>query len=968
MSQLKGKEFIEEGFFNDLKKGAEESLKIVTDLKKALQSDLKSKSSINLVEPKTIQDINAFNKSVKETKTVIDNLTKAEAKELELQKEISKLKTDPIYQKQAKEIERLRQEKNAINKATREEVQSERNVNNEYARLSKTLNDLRNKYKNLAVAGKQNTKEAKDLLAQITPLDKKLKQVDETVGQSFRKIGDYGSGLNGLTSRIKGLLTIGVATSLVNGLVEVNKEVRKGTQLAKTFFDLSNEGARELTVKARGLSQAYGLELNDTLETANVLSKQFGVSGTDALDLIEKGIGKGANVTGEFLENLKEYSTQFRLAGLSADESIALITQQVKEGVFSDKGVDAIKEATLSLREMTPATVEALKRIGLSSEQIQKDIQSGAKTYFDVIQEVSNKTKEFGEDSAEAGVILADVFKGAGEDAGDFIFKLGDVNLKLDEQASILTEAEEAQIALDKSWNEFVTNVSDGSGIIGQAFTKIKEGIGFVIKSLNDFFRTVDQKINIITNSSSKATRKIIDDVISGFDKLNELSNKQLNEILKTSTNRAEIGNINSIIEGRTKNLEKSQIRINRLNEIIERSNENIVGSYERLKRAEEEFIKGDGKGGLKAKLQEARAEYDLYAVSIEIATKELLGNNLEIKDNTNSIDKNTKSTKDNNEAKRESVKLLRYEKEAREDLAKDIERDSELQEKTKEEFSKIADFFNKKEIDSENEKLKKIKETYQSLNNIADAFYKREQERSDKQIENIDKEIDASRSRIDYLRQFALEGNLNASNSIAVEEKRQAEATLKKEKEIQKQKRIESSLALLKTYTSSLESGQTPSQALAQVLENGTLLAELINALPSFDVGTDNTSKHIAGANGGVDGKGGFLAINHPNEKIFNSSDSAKIGFDVPNSEVADTFGMVRKGLLVPKSQTTVVANWQSNEEILSKFDSLERTVKGLHIPEVTYDFDNIEKVVTKIIKSKNGTKTISKKGSGIW
>lgn len=957
MSQLKGNEFIDPKFFDELKKGAEESLSLVKELKKTLKSDLQNKSTIKIVEPKTVKDIENFNKSVKNTRTVIDNLTKAEAKELQLQKELSKLKSDKVYQKQAKEIERLRQEKNAINKATRDEVKAEREVNQEYKKQSRILNDLRNQYKNLAVAGKANTKQAKDLLAQIKPLDKKLKDVDATVGQNFRSVGNYEKGLSKITSSIKGLLTIGFATSVIKGLSDVNKEIRKGTRLATTFFDLSKEGARDLAIQARGISQAFNLDINETLETANVLSKQFGVSGVEALNLIEEGVEKGADSTGEFLENLKEYSTQFRLAGLSADESIALITQQVKEGVFSDKGVDAIKEATLSLREMTPATVEALRAIGLSSEQIQRDIQSGAKTYFDVIQEVSNKTKEFGEDSAEAGVILADVFKGAGEDAGDFIFKLGDINLELKEQANVLSEAEQAQVELDKSWNEFVSNVSDGSGVIGEAFTSIKQGIGFVIKTLNDFFRTSGQKVNIIANSSSRVTKKIVNDIIDSFDRLNELSNKQLKEILKTSTSRAEIGNINAIIEGRTKNLEKSQIRINRLNSIINKSNDKITDSFIRLQKAEEAFKDGDGKGELLKNLRTARAEYDLLSISIEIATDELSNNEIKTFKNTKANVGNNKAIKESVKIRREEAKLIDTSIKQKEDEAKKL--------KDNESFRlKIAKTISSKLKDNFEEE----KRNFQSLNNIADAFAQRQQDRANKEIENIDKVIDASQNRIDRLRDFAVQGNLTAENSIAVEEKAQAEATLRKEKEIQKQKRIESSLALLKTYTSSLEGGQTPSQAIAEVLKNGTLLAGLINALPSFDVGTDNTSKHIAGYNGGVDGKGGFLAINHPNEKIFNAQDSAKIGFDVPNSEVAETFGMVKRGLLVPKSNSEVVLNWQSNEAILNKFDSLEKTVKSLHIPEVTYDFDNIEKVVTKIIKGKNSTNRISKKSTGIW
>ena len=58
----------------------------------------------------------------------------------------------------------------------------------EYQKESRRLNELRNRYKDLAVAEKENTAEAKALLKEVTKLDKKLKEIDETVGQNQRSV------------------------------------------------------------------------------------------------------------------------------------------------------------------------------------------------------------------------------------------------------------------------------------------------------------------------------------------------------------------------------------------------------------------------------------------------------------------------------------------------------------------------------------------------------------------------------------------------------------------------------------------------------------------------------------------------------------------------------------------------------------------------------------------------------------
>ena len=103
-----------------------------------------------------------------------------------------------------------------------------------------------------------------------------------------------------------------------------------------------------------------------------------------------------------------------------------IIDRQVDAGIFSDKGIDAVKEATIRLRELPKPVREALSAIGIDAEKIRKKIDEegiGA-----AIQSVSAKLGDFKDDSPEVGQAIADIFGGAGEDAGvDFIKSLATI-------------------------------------------------------------------------------------------------------------------------------------------------------------------------------------------------------------------------------------------------------------------------------------------------------------------------------------------------------------------------------------------------------------------------------------------------------------------------------------------------------------------------------------------------------------
>ncbi len=193
---------------------------------------------------------------------------------------------------------------------------------------------------------------------------------------------------------------------------------------------------------------------------------------------MEKGFLAGADVSGEFLDQLREYPQLLKETGVEGEEAIAIMTRQVKEGVYSDKGIDAIKEANIRLREMTPATKEALESIGLSSTEIQEGLENGSLKMIDVIRQVSGRLDTLPPQSQRVGQVLADVFGGAGEDAGlEFLTSLQDSNVALEEmidRTSDLTVAQQNNLEASKLWNQVIVDLTGPNSTLGRIWSAIK--------------------------------------------------------------------------------------------------------------------------------------------------------------------------------------------------------------------------------------------------------------------------------------------------------------------------------------------------------------------------------------------------------------------------------------------------------------------------------------------------------------
>lgn len=302
---------------------------------------------------------------------------------------------------------------------------------------------------------------------------------------------------------------------------DYNKGLMEATRLTKQFTGLTGDEMKSVRNEALAVSNTFGLEFTETMQSANTMSKAFGISVSESLKIMQDGLVSGANANGEFLDTIKEYPRYFKEAGLSAEEMVAISTQATKEGIFSDKGLDTIKEGNIRLREMTTATAAALDGIGISSKQVQKDLQNGSKTTFQVMQEVSNKLKELPQSSAAVGSAIANIFGGPGEDAGlAYIEMLGNIELNMDKvkaKSGDLAKAQEDELNATKELQDAMASLFDYTG---GGFETMKAQLSTIAKkSLTEVIKGVVQAINYFIDwyNESLLLRVVINQIGTSF-------------------------------------------------------------------------------------------------------------------------------------------------------------------------------------------------------------------------------------------------------------------------------------------------------------------------------------------------------------------------------------------------------------------------------------------------------------------
>ena len=245
---------------------------------------------------------------------------------------------------------------------------------------------------------------------------------------------------------------IGAAVMAVKGAITAGKwfyeyslEIEEAQRLTREFLGLQGQELTHAQSKISAIAKSMGKEYKEVLETVDALTAHFGVTTEEAINAIEDGIQAGGDLNGTLLSQIKQFGPAAKDAGNSVQDLVAMIVQ-TRSGIFNEDGMAMIQNAENKLRIMSATTAKSLDAIGISSKQMQADLESGQMSMFEAVQMVSAKLMELPQNSQEVGQAMKDVFgKTAANEGMAMVGAIADMSTNMEDLKSVTGEYGEQQ-------------------------------------------------------------------------------------------------------------------------------------------------------------------------------------------------------------------------------------------------------------------------------------------------------------------------------------------------------------------------------------------------------------------------------------------------------------------------------------------------------------------------------------------
>ena len=236
---------------------------------------------------------------------------------------------------------------------------------------------------------------------------------------------------------------------------------------------LVGEELQKATEDAYTLQNAFGYEVNDSLQAATQLMSTFGITADEAYTLIAQGAQKGLDQNGDMLDTLNEYSVQFANLGYSAEDMFNMLANGVQNGTWSvDKLGDAVKEMNIRLNDGTAD--EALQALGLGFADSATNAAALKQAALDV---------------SKADVEL----QKAQQNVNDTLTKNGSASTEYQEA---LNRAEQAQINLEKAQAAYNKTSSETTYNLDEIKGKLAAGGSDAQEAIQDIMTALSQVEN----------------------------------------------------------------------------------------------------------------------------------------------------------------------------------------------------------------------------------------------------------------------------------------------------------------------------------------------------------------------------------------------------------------------------------------------------------------------------------------
>lgn len=1005
--QIKQSDISEADVFGAIGASAEKNIQKVEALNLELIKVSKVlNETLKTTEKNSEKNINAFvaqSKALNDvaSKVVQNNKTISDSEKLRQKALEEKWKAEQSLQRQReKSIAQMEKEAKRTAEAERP-----------YNKLSARLNELRKNYKDLAVAGNENSASARKMKAEIDSLDKTLKRVDGNVGQFQRNVGNYSSAFGKMQEALGSLgLTLG-AGALFGSLVNTEIQLVRMRSALKNVTTSQNEYAQSLAF-LDSLSKNYGQDLSVLTNTytnfiASAKSSQLPL---EEQQKIYQSVVKASGALGlsnEQLEgSLLAVSQMFSKGKVSAEELRGQLGERLP-GAFGLMA-KALNVSEGELNDMLQkGEVLAKDALPLLASELEKTYgakaQENLKTVGGAFNVIKTEFSNFVSEANKGGRItefLADVFLAFGRNLSTIIPMLGKlIGAFVLYKTSIIAVNTYTAIA-NTNFKDLVKGMfsaEQGATKFGQAL----KGIGFSVaitllfevgKAIYDFASgamEAEYRMNELNKAIQEGT-ETLDKYLTKLDEYKRLQALNIKEDLKNgkiTQKQADerVKSINKIIQ---EELRAKRIRLNSMKEEqkaeierlkLEREGLNQFLDAEQYALITKEIIIREG----------AVKKLNTVLIGLAKEQKEL---NFEIREEAVNTENSTKAKDKSIKATKEKTEALKWENK---ELERNIELNTELLDKAREQSENAEDSIKQRRINSarikvleaelngdldeidkarieeirenlaielesvENNEVAKyrlILEAEQDIRDIQDKQLEREKEFNKKlrdfsrqtadeiiqQLKRVseeresefDRRIQAEQDLQDKLAEQANAGNIQAQQSLIASQQAEQKATIAKQKEQQKQQRLDEINLLMKAIQQNVDNGDSIPIALGKAGSQVGLVkafVKIFGNIKGFFEGTEGT---LADESTPLkSGKDGHLIWADGNEKIMKGDYVKKLA----NVGLTKTSDIVSSAIMYQNIATkgTQVGYSIDLGSVVNKLDELQKTIKNK--PETT-------------------------------
>ncbi|WP_159844929.1 phage tail tape measure protein [Nocardia sp. CY41] len=298
-------------------------------------------------------------------------------------------------------------------------------------------------------AGMENERQTDLVQARLGVDEATMRKIGTAAGNAYGNVFGESIASNMDTAR----------RAIQSGLLDPNATAQDTQRVIEQLTGISDLMGEEIPAVSRAAGQAI----------------KTGLAGNavEAFDLFAAAEKNGLNVSEDFLDTVTEYGTQFRKLGLSGPEAIGLINQAVKGGARDvDVAADAIKEFSIRVVDGSKSTTEAFQTLGFDADDLAAKFAAGGSTARSAVGDLLGEVRKI-EDPVKRNQISLALFGTQFEDLGDALN-----NFNLDTAAGSLGKvAGAAQDALGTMGDNAATSLEGAKRSIEVSMTGVQNAL-----------------------------------------------------------------------------------------------------------------------------------------------------------------------------------------------------------------------------------------------------------------------------------------------------------------------------------------------------------------------------------------------------------------------------------------------------------------------------------------------------------